>query len=96
MLRRIVQLIAALFIVAGAGLSLAGAPSPGVQALLLGLLVLIAVRFERWREGPAPPPTGPHWQATGERFEDRGSGKTLEVHYNRETGERRYRSDGEG
>jgi hypothetical protein len=96
MLRRVVQLIAGLFVLIGLYLTVAGASAPGVKVLLLGLVVLVAVRFERWRARPLPPPSGPHWQPTGERFEDPGSGKTVEVHYNPATGERRYRPDGEG
>ena len=96
MLRRVVELIAALFVLIGLYLAVAGASAAGVKALLLGLVVLVAVRFERWRTPPLPPPSGPHWQPTGERFEDPGSGKTVEVHYNPETGERRYRGEGEG
>jgi hypothetical protein len=96
MLRRVVEIIAGLFMLFGLYLALTDAPAAGVKMLLLGLVVLVSVRFERWRARPVPPPSGAHWQPTGERFEDPGSGKILEVHYNPQTGERRYRPDGEG
>jgi hypothetical protein len=95
MLRRVVELIAGLFVLIGLYLIAAGSAAAGVKTLLLGLVVLVAVRFERWRARPAPPPSGPHWQPTGERFEDPGSGKTVEVDYNPKTGERRYRPEGD-
>ena len=93
MLRRIVQLVAAVLVVLGAGLVFVGVTAPGVQALILGLVILISVRYERWRDRAKAPASGPHWQSTGERFEDPASGKTVEVQYNTETGERRYRRD---
>jgi hypothetical protein len=93
MLRRVVQLLALALAVTGALLVFwAGVPA-GVPALVFGLLVLLAVTFERWRKRAPPQPAGPHWQPTGERFEDPGTGKTVQVHYNPETGERRYQSN---
>jgi hypothetical protein len=94
MLRRIVQLLAATLVIAGAWLIITGM-GPGLPALLMGAVIFLAVRYERWREPARPPASGPHWQATGERFEDPGNGKTVEVHYNPATGERRYSSDGD-
>jgi hypothetical protein len=94
-LRRIVQLLATALIVGGAALMLAGAHPGGLQALILGLIIFVAVRFERWRDHPRPSPAGEQWQSTGERFEDPGSGKRVEVQYNAQTGERHYRSEGD-
>ena len=92
MLRRVVQLLAlALAVTGGLLVFWAGVPA-GVPALVFGLLVLLAGAFERWRKRAPPQPAGPHWQPTGERFEDPGTGKTVQVHYNPETGERRYQS----
>jgi hypothetical protein len=93
MLRRVVQLLALALAVTGAlFIFVAGVPA-GLPALGFGLVVLLAVTFERWRKRSPPGPDGPHWQLTGERFEDPGTGKTVAVLYNRETGERRYQSD---
>ena len=96
MLRRTVQLLAIAATVVGAGLMLIRPGSPGIQLLLLGLIVLVAVRYESWRERPTPPASGPDWRPTGERFQDPGTGKTVEVQYNARTGERRYQPDERG
>lgn len=93
MLRRLVQLLAAAVALLGAGFMLTGDHSPGVQLLFLGALLLIAVRYESWRDRAKPPARGPEWQSTGERFEDPGTGKTVEVQYNARTGERRYQPE---
>jgi len=92
MLRRVVQLLALALAVTGALLLFVAGVPAGLPALGFGLIVLLAVTFERWRKHSPPEPVGPHWQPTGERFEDPGTGKTVQVHYNRETGERRYQS----
>jgi hypothetical protein len=94
-LRRIVQLIAGALMIAGACLIFAGARPAGLPALLFGLIIFIAVRFERWRDRARPSPATQQWQSTGERFEDPGTGKRVDVQYNAQTGERRYRSDGD-
>jgi hypothetical protein len=94
MLKRIVQLAAAALILGGAALLISGIGA-GRPALLVGAITLIAVRYERWRER-TPPASASGWRATGERFQDPASGKTVEVHYNPATGERRYHAaDGE-
>jgi hypothetical protein len=93
MLRRVVQLLALALAVSGALLMFVAGVPAGLPALGFGLVVLLAVTFERWRKRLPPEPAGPHWQPTGERFEDPGTGKTVQVHYNPETGERRYQSD---
>lgn len=96
MLRQIVQLVAAAVALLGVWLIVAGATAAGMQALLLGVVLFVAVRYEGWRDRARPPTPGSHWHPTGERFEDPGTGKTVEVQYNAQTGERRYRSDDEG
>lgn len=90
MLRRVVLWLSAAAALAGAGLTLAGRVAPGVQLLLIGLITLVAVRYEAWRERAPPPAAGPEWQPTGERFEEPGTGRVVEVQYNARTGERRY------
>jgi hypothetical protein len=94
-LRRSVQLIAVAMVLLGLWLLRVGR-APGLQLLLIGLVTFVAVRYESWRKGAAPPPGGPEWQATGERFEDPGTGRTVEVQYNAQTGERRYQPDDPG
>ena len=93
MLRAVVQLIAAALILTGAWLLAVGANPAGVQALALGAVIFVAVRYERWRDRSKAHAPDPLWRPTGERFEDPGTGKTVEVEYNPRTGERRYKSD---
>jgi len=95
-LRRTVQWLSVVAALLGAGLVLAGRAVPGLQLLLGGLVILVAVRYESWRERTPPPPTGPEWHSTGERFEDPGTGRIVEVQYNARTGERRYQPDKDG
>lgn len=95
MLRRIVLLAAVALVIVGVWLLARGVVSPGAQALLGGAVIFLAVRFERWRDRVKPSAPESAWQSTGERFEDPGSGKTVQVEYNTQTGERRYKSDGE-
>ena len=92
-LRRAVQVVAGVAVVAGVGWVLMAPGTGGLQLLLLGLITLFAVRYESWRERPAPPVAGPEWHPTGERFEDPATGKVVEVQYNARTGERRYQPD---
>ncbi|MFA5970272.1 MAG: hypothetical protein WC816_13640 [Sphingomonas sp.] len=63
----------------------------GWPFLLCALALLVGVVFERRRYGAAmgPPPPGPGWRATGERFVDE-SGDTVRVWYNPADGARRY------
>ena len=96
MLRRVVQWVSALAALIGAGLLLAGVAVPGVQLLLTGLIILVAVRYESWRERASPPVAGSDWHSTGERFEDPGTGTIVEVQYNARTGERRYQPAKDG
>jgi hypothetical protein len=92
MLRTVVQVIGVVLALIGAWLIIAGTGT-GWQALIFGLVLFAAVRFERWRIKPSPSGSAHEWQATGERFEDPGTGRTVQVEYNPATGERRYRSD---
>jgi len=89
MLRRGVELVALVVAIVGGCLLLAGVAAPGIQALLLGGITFLALRFERWRDH-SPTQPGPDWRSTGERFQDPGSGQTVQVEYNARTGERRY------
>lgn len=66
----------------------------GIQFLpptIVAGVILLALIFENRRYKrllDASP--GPGWQATGERFVDPDSGKTVTVYFNAATGERRY------
>jgi hypothetical protein len=92
-LRGAVQGLAGTAVVAGTLWVLMAPGTGGIPLLLLALITLVAVRYESWRERPAPPIAGPEWRPTGERFEDPVTGKVMEVQYNARTGERRYQPD---
>jgi hypothetical protein len=91
MLRTGVQCVALLLSLIGVWLLLVGVHGAGLQALFIGVLVLLAVRFERWRARTRAPANTGDWHATGERFEEPGTGRLVEVEYNPHTGERRYK-----
>jgi hypothetical protein len=67
---------------------------PGLAAAHLGfwgILLLVALIFERGRYKPASPGhPGPDWVATDERFVDPESGAEVTVFYHPKSGERRY------
>jgi hypothetical protein len=90
MLRRIVLGIALLLAAVGLWLVSRRVWVPGLQLLIVAVVVFIGTAFERWRyrQGPAPP--GARWQHTGEKFADPVSGEELEVEYDPVSGERRY------
>jgi len=58
--------------------------------LIWGIILVIAVMFERWRYRCNEHNYDRQWQPTGEKFEDTETGQTMEVHYDPNTGERRY------
>jgi membrane protein implicated in regulation of membrane protease activity len=58
--------------------------------LIWGIVLVIAVLCERWRYQRNEHKNSSRWQQTGERFEDPETGKTVEVHYDPTSGERRY------
>jgi hypothetical protein len=89
MLRTTVLIIAGIVAAIGATLILAGVTLPGIEALVLGSLVLIGILFER-RYRPDNQQPDSRWQATGERFVDPTSGQDMEVYYDPKSGERRY------
>ena len=93
MLRAMVQLVAAVLVLAGLWLLAVGSRPAGIQALMVGAIILVAVRYERWRDRTRPHAPDTAWRATGERFEDPGTGQMVEVEYNSQTGERRYKND---
>jgi hypothetical protein len=89
MLRAIVLALG--FIAAAAGVRLAGAGNrgPGIGLVCVSAAIILGTAFERWRYRNAPP-AGARWEQTGERFEDPATGETMEVQYDRASGERRY------
>lgn len=90
MLRTALLGIAALLLVLGLGLMLAGLP-PGTGMAVLGGMLLLALLVERWRyrriDDTVP---GPDWQATGERFREPGSDRVVTVYFHPRTGRRAY------
>jgi hypothetical protein len=91
MLRTAVLIFACLLVALGAYLYTAGVAYGGLQALVAGVVVLLATLFERWRYNNRNASVDGNWQPTGERFVDPESGKHVEVLYDPHSGERRYR-----
>ncbi len=95
MLRTWVLVFAGALALSGAILVARGVTGPGSYALGLGVLTLLGTAFERWRYRPNDAVAGASWEPTGERFEDPHTGKTVQVFYDPQSGERRYVSDSE-
>ena len=91
MLRVAVLIFAGLAIAIGAYLCARGPAPGGVQVLVGGTVILIGTLFERWHYKNRNASADGDWQATGERFVDPASGRQMEVLYDPNTGERRYR-----
>lgn len=89
MLRTVVLALGGIAVAAGALLGAAGARGAGIYLVCSGAAIILGTAFERWRYRNAPP-AGARWERTGERFEDPATGETMEVHYDRASGERRY------
>jgi hypothetical protein len=96
--RAIVILIALAQMAVGGRFILEGLRVPGFYLLAMGVVILAATLFERWRYGATSSQAPVAWQRTDERFEDPESGRTMTVYFDPATGERRYvseESDGE-
>jgi hypothetical protein len=92
MLRTAVLIFAGLAIALGVCLCAKGAAVfGGIQTLIGGTILLAGTLFERWRYRNRNAPTTGNWQVTGERFVDSETGRNMEVLYNPDSGERRYR-----
>lgn len=89
MLRGFVLALSGLGASAGGGLIVAGDTGAGISLLCVGAAIVLGTLLERWRYRSAPR-SGACWERTGERFEDPGTGETMEVEYDRAGGERRY------
>jgi hypothetical protein len=92
-LRTALLVFAGALALTGVILLLRGVAGPGAYALGVGGLIVLGTAFERWRYRPHDHRPGAGWEATGERFEDPHSGKTLQVFYHPQSGERRYVRD---
>lgn len=93
--RGCVVLFGAVLILAGIGgllLGSARAPaSPGIPALILGIVVVVtAVAEPVYGKLTGRPPLSGRWRPTGEKFIDPATGKLVEVWSDPTTGERRY------
>jgi hypothetical protein len=94
-LRTGVLVFACALTVWGAFLCLKGAAGfGGVPALVSGVVLLVGTLFERWRYNNRNASAEGNWQVTGERFVDPESGLEVEVLYDPDSGERRYRNVG--
>jgi len=90
MLRIIIGVIGLLCLVAGVLLQVLPQHA-GIGLIVFGGLVLISLVFEgRYRTAKV---NAASWQATGEKFIDPATGKLVEVDYDPNTGERRYRDE---
>jgi hypothetical protein len=90
MLRTIVLALGVIAVSAGALLLVAaGNRGAGIYLMSVGAVIVLGTAFERWRYHNAPP-AGASWERTAERFQDPATGETLEVQYDRASGERRY------
>ena len=97
MLRNAVLIFGFLLLLIGLGLCVAGVGRlGGIQALVTGAVILVGTLFERWRYKNKNAAVAGDWQPTGERFVDPETGKNVEVLYDPQSGERRYRTAEEG
>jgi hypothetical protein len=96
MLRAVVLALGAIALAAGVLLIVMGARGPGINLLCVGAVIVLGTVFERWRYHNSAPPAGARWERTGERFADPTTGETMEVLFDRASGERRYVREGEG
>ena len=88
-LRAAVIVLGGIAFTAGTLLVSSGTRGAGIYLLCVGLAIVVGATFERWRYRTSSPP-GARWEHTGERFEDPTTGETMDVQYDRGTGERRY------
>lgn len=94
--RAIVILIALAQMAVGGRFILEGLRVAGFYLLAMGVVVMAATLFERWRYGATATHAPPAWQRTDERFEDPESGRIMTVYFDPASGERRYVSEEPG
>jgi quinol-cytochrome oxidoreductase complex cytochrome b subunit len=91
MLRWAIFAVGCLALVIAIAAALGGSGPGWIQLAVLGVVLVAAVLFERWRYShPERRRPDANWQATGERFIDPESGKRMEVFFDPETGKRKY------
>jgi|SRR6516225_648761 hypothetical protein len=61
-----------------------------LPSAIWGGIVFAALLFERWRYRASPPAPEAHWIRTDEAFVDPETGRTMNVWYDPQTGERCY------
>lgn len=96
MLRTAVLIFGCLTVALGAYLCARGVLSGGIQTLAGGAVILAGTLFERWRYRNRNVSAAGDWAPTGERFVDPETGRNVEVLYDSRSGERRYRTLGDG
>jgi hypothetical protein len=95
-LRRALLGLGIVAIVGGLLLIAAGAIFPvGIDLLGIGVILTLALVFERRGYRPRVNRAAGRWEKTNERFIDPVSGHVIVVMYNSETGERDYVDTGE-
>jgi hypothetical protein len=91
MLRKVLLWCGALLLAGGAAVCLATVSLLGLGPVVIGLMLLLALVFERRGYQPiADSVPGPDWQRTGEAFVDPGSGAEVTVYFQPRTGKRVY------
>jgi hypothetical protein len=90
MLRKGLIAFAVLLMLWGMLRSLLGDPA-GLVVSLWGLILFVAVLFERWRYQKTARTAKTEWQSTDERFIDPETGVLTQVMYDPQSGERIYR-----
>jgi fatty acid desaturase len=91
-LRNLVLGIGVACLVAGAVLWAFAVP-PALILLVWAVLIIAGTVHERVRYKPLEAGGGAGWRPTGERFVDDATGRTVTVHIQDATGERKYVSD---
>jgi hypothetical protein len=91
MLRAFVVALGALFLLGGVVLfAVRAEPVLAGYVLVIGVVILAGVFFERNVYRPRVNCARGRWQRTGERFVDPATNKLMEVLYNPQTGQRDY------
>ena len=92
MLRKAILAYGVFAIALGAVLALTGVgPTLVLYVVVQGIVVIVALLFERGRYRPIGTERGP-WQETDERFVDPTTGTLMKVRYNPRTGARDYQA----
>jgi hypothetical protein len=90
MLRKLVLGIAVLLALVAVGLLSQRLWTPGLQMLVIAIVIFLGTAFESWRYRKGADPHGAQWQHTDEKFADPISGEEMEVQYDPVSGQRRY------